>query len=182
MQIQPSKIIYSKRKTLCLQITREGEFVVRAPKRASKSFIYNFVAKKQDWVAKSIAKIVQRVKKSPKLDYSQEQIQEYKKTARSLLEERLNQRSQIMGFDYTNFRLSSARTRWGSCSGKDVISLNWRLVLVDLRLIDYVVIHELAHVKQKNHSSKFWSLVEKYCPNYKHLRRELKEKQLLSQI
>ncbi|MEM1312676.1 MAG: SprT family zinc-dependent metalloprotease [Patescibacteria group bacterium] len=182
MSIEPSKIIYSKRKTLCLQITREGEFIVRAPRRASKSFIYNFIAKKQDWIVKTLAKIIKRVQNSPKLTFSEEQIKEYKKTARALLQDRLSHWSIIMKLNYTSFRLSSAKTRWGSCSCKDVISLNWRLVLIDMNIIDYVVIHELAHVRQKNHSAKFWIIVEKYCPNYKDLRRELKEKQLLSQV
>jgi predicted metal-dependent hydrolase len=182
MSIQPSKIIYSKRKTLCLQITREGEFIVRAPKKASESFIRNFVVSKQDWIVKTLSKIIHRVKDHPKLDYTPQQISEFKTSARKVLKERLDYWSGIMGLKYTIFRLSGARTRWGSCSGCDVISLNWRLILVEKPLIDYVVIHELAHVKQKNHSARFWSLVEKYDPDYRLHRNKLKENQVLVQI
>ena len=179
MQIEPSKIIYSKRKTLCLQITREGEFIVRAPKRTSTHFIQNFILQKQDWIYNSILKITNKIQNTPKHNYTPEQIKQFKIEARKTLFERLNYWSQVMNLKYTKFRLSSAKTRWGSCSGRDVISLNWRLILTNIDLIDYVVIHELSHVKQKNHSDKFWALVEKYDPQYKLHRKSLKESQAL---
>jgi predicted metal-dependent hydrolase len=181
-QIEPSKIIYSKRKTLCLQITREGEFIVRAPKKASPSFIQNFILQKQDWIYSSILKITQKRQNIPKLDYTPDQIKELKSQSRIVLKDSLDNWSEVMNLKYTKFRLSSAKTRWGSCSGRDVISLNWRLILTAPDLINYVVIHELAHVKQKNHSDKFWSLVEKYDPDYKAHRKSLKANQSLVQI
>lgn len=69
--------------------------------------------------------------------------------------------------------LSSARTRWGSCSTKSGIRLNWRLIHFPAAVIDYVVIHELAHLRQMNHGPRFWSLVETGCPDYRALRVEL---------
>ena len=71
--------------------------------------------------------------------------------------------------------LSSARTRWGSCSLRTGIRLNWRLIHHRLALIDYIVIHELAHLREMNHSARFWALVERHCPDYRQLRDELKQ-------
>ena len=72
-------------------------------------------------------------------------------------------------------RLSSARTRWGSCSEKSGIRLNWRLIHLPLHLIDYVVAHELSHLLEMNHSPRFWAVVERLCPDWRQLRRQLKE-------
>jgi predicted metal-dependent hydrolase len=79
-----------------------------------------------------------------------------------------------MNLQYKNLRLSSAKTRWGSCSGQNTISINWRLSILPEELLEYVIIHELAHIKEKNHSSKFWDLVSQFCPDYKQKRKELK--------
>ena len=72
-------------------------------------------------------------------------------------------------------RLSSARTRWGSCSHHGGISLNWRLVFMPIAVIDYVVCHELAHLKEMNHSPRFWSVVGQLCPDWRRLRLELRQ-------
>lgn len=70
--------------------------------------------------------------------------------------------------------LTAARTRWGSCSLKSGIRLNWRLIHHRLELIDYVVVHELAHLREMNHSKRFWAIVGRHCPNFRHLRQELR--------
>jgi len=72
------------------------------------------------------------------------------------------------------FRLSQAKTRWGSCNSRGVISFNWRLIQLPLHLVDYVVAHELAHLIEMNHSKAFWELVERVCPGYREVRRVLK--------
>ena len=78
-------------------------------------------------------------------------------------------------FQYEGVRITSARTRWGSCSSKGVLSFSWRLILTPLELVDYVVIHELAHTVQHNHSKKFWNLVEEIFPDYRERRRRLRQ-------
>lgn len=80
----------------------------------------------------------------------------------------------LIGRQYRQMRLSSAKTRWGSCSSRGVICLNWRLVLLDLELVRYVICHELAHLAQMNHSKNFWQLVGTYYPNYKEAEKRLK--------
>ncbi len=74
----------------------------------------------------------------------------------------------------TGLRITSAKTRWGSCSGKNSINFSWRLIMADEKTIDYVIVHELAHIKQHNHSSDFWKIVESTLPNYNQEKEKLK--------
>jgi predicted metal-dependent hydrolase len=94
--------------------------------------------------------------------------------ARAILAERLAHYAPLLGVETPPLRLSSARTRWGSCSHRGGIALNWRLVLMPLPIVDYVVCHELAHLKEMNHSPRFWSVVEQLCPDWKARRLELR--------
>lgn len=98
-----------------------------------------------------------------------------RKDARHLLVPRLELWSERTGWAYERLRLSHSQTRWGSCSSRGTISLNISLMKLSWPLIDYVIIHELAHTQELNHSPDFWKLVEKNCPNYKNLRRQLRQ-------
>ena len=91
----------------------------------------------------------------------------YRSQARQVLVERLNHFASQMNLKYTRFRLSSAETRWGSCSATGTISLSWRLVMAPPPAIDYVVVHELAHIKIKNHSKNFWAAIAAILPDYR---------------
>ena len=93
-----------------------------------------------------------------------------KQKAKEIIAERLHKYEQIMGLYSTKFGITSANTRWGSCSGKNSIYFTWKLVMADIDVIDYVVVHEIAHIKEKNHGKNFWNLVCKYYPNYKSAR------------
>ena len=94
--------------------------------------------------------------------------------AKDYLPIRLQHLSKRYGLKFDKISIRSQSTRWGSCSSQDGISLNWQLILLKPELIDYVVIHELMHLVEHNHSSNFWGLVVKYCPDWKKLRKELK--------
>jgi predicted metal-dependent hydrolase len=91
----------------------------------------------------------------------------YKKQARALITERVASLAQQHGFSYQKMHISSARTRWGSCSSLGTISFTWRLVMAPLEIVDYVVIHELVHTKIRNHSKDFYTRVGKILPDYK---------------
>lgn len=94
--------------------------------------------------------------------------------ARALFGERLAHFAPFLGVAAPPLRLSSARTRWGSCSARGNIALNWRLLLMPPAIVDYVVCHELAHLKEMNHSPRFWSVVERLCPDWRARRLELR--------
>ncbi|EEO28072.1 M48 family metallopeptidase [Oxalobacter paraformigenes] len=96
-----------------------------------------------------------------------------KSQATRIFEERLHWYAGKMNVRFDAFGLSNARTRWGSCSAKRHIRLNWRLIHCDLFLIDYVVIHELAHLLEMNHSPRFWAIVKTWCPDYGKARKQL---------
>jgi predicted metal-dependent hydrolase len=98
----------------------------------------------------------------------------YKRQARQLFDECIAYHAEQMGVAPKEVRLTSARTRWGSCTGRGVVRLNWRLVKLSLELVDYVVVHELAHLREMNHSAAFWRVVEAACPDYAQRRRALK--------
>lgn len=93
--------------------------------------------------------------------------------AKETLLDRLSFHAERMNIQFKAFGLSNARTRWGSCSAKRHIRLNWRLVHCDVSLIDYVAIHELAHCLEMNHGQRFWNIVSTYCPDYKNARKQL---------
>jgi predicted metal-dependent hydrolase len=94
--------------------------------------------------------------------------------SRAVFLERLAHYAPLLGVATPPLRLSSARTRWGSCSHHGGIALNWRLIFMPLAVVDYVVCHELAHLKEMNHSPAFWAVVETLCPNWQALRKELR--------
>jgi len=97
-----------------------------------------------------------------------------KHKAKIYIPKRVGELSKLTGFNFSRITIRSQKTRWGSCSANSVLSFNYRLLRFDEKVIDYVIIHELCHLKELNHSKKFWKLVEKYCPNYKSLKRKLK--------
>jgi predicted metal-dependent hydrolase len=99
----------------------------------------------------------------------------YKERAFEILSERVKQYSQQYNFLPKQVKISSAKTRWGSCSSSGTLNFTWRLVMAPLDVIDYVVVHELAHLRVKNHSSKFWTVVATIYPEYKKQRKWLRE-------
>jgi len=98
----------------------------------------------------------------------------YKECADKFIRLRVTHFSELMGLEYSDIKFRKMKSRWGSCNSKKVITFNTELIKVKKELIDYVVVHELAHIKHMNHSRKFHDLVDKYLPNSKRYRRELK--------
>jgi len=106
----------------------------------------------------------------------------YRKEAESILKHRLEVYAAEMKLQPKSIRITSARQRWGSCSVKGDINLSWRLITAPLEIVDYVVVHELAHMKQHNHSKAFWAIVESVFPDYKARRKWLKDNSRLMDI
>jgi len=99
----------------------------------------------------------------------------YRMRARRLIKKRADELSARLGVPYGRLVIRGQRTRWGSCSAKGNLSINWRLMMAPEPVIDYVIIHELAHLKEMNHSRRFWQLVAEHCPRWREHRRWLKD-------
>ena len=153
-----------KRRTIELSINDEGKLVVRAPQNTARSEIDAFVEKHRLWAEKHMKLKKERIKK---YSVSPEEEENIKKNALPYLKERTEYFSAIMGLEPTGVRITSAKKRFGSCSAKNSICYSWRLMLYPKEAIDYVVVHELAHIAHKNHGPQFYALIEKYLPDYK---------------
>ncbi|MDR1721610.1 MAG: M48 family metallopeptidase [Methanobrevibacter sp.] len=107
----------------------------------------------------------------------------YKNIAKYHITSRVNHFKEIMNLKPRAIRITSAKTRWGSCSNRHSINFSWRLIMAEDDVIDYVVVHELAHIKQPNHSKEFWKIVEEILPDYKERKNKLKQlgKELLKE-
>lgn len=99
----------------------------------------------------------------------------YKTIAKRILQEKVLYFSNLLQLYPQNIKINSAKTRWASCSGKNNLNFSWKLIMADDKTIDYVVIHELAHIKEKNHSKKFWLIVKQYQPDFNEQRMALKK-------
>lgn len=160
------ELIRSRRKTLALEITRDCRVVVRAPLRASRSQINAFVASHQDWITKHLETQRRRAQLVPPAP-SPEELAALKARARAVLEPRVAYWSSVMGLAPTGMRITAARTRYGSCSGKNSLSFSCFLVNYPPQAIDLVVVHELCHIRVKNHGPDFYALLERYLPDYR---------------
>lgn len=98
------------------------------------------------------------------------------------LEKKLNFISDKIGLGYANLKMTNAKGKWGSCDKNKSIRLNWRLIMLDTCLVDYVIVHELCHTMHLNHSKNYWELVSKFYPTYKNARKVLKEHSVITEL
>lgn len=103
-----------------------------------------------------------------------------KKELKNYLNQKVPYFAQLMNLEYKKFSVKDTKSRWGSCSSNGDLTFAYRLIHMNKDVVDYVIIHELAHLKHMDHSKEFWSLVEQYCKNYKHIRNSLKRAPLVS--
>ena len=158
-------VIRSARRTMALEVTREVQVVVRAPRRASSAEIERFVAAHQSWIETHLARRQTYLEAHPPLTESE--IEALRAKAKAYLPGRVTYWARRMGVTPTGIHVTSARTRFGSCSGKDSLSFSLYLMQHPAEAIDYVVVHELAHIRHKNHSPAFYAEVAKYLPDYR---------------
>lgn len=168
------KVIRSKRKSMGLQIKGDGSVTARVPERTADKTVKRFVHSHQDWIFRKYAELCGRLKQ-PELSLPAVMTADGKKKIRKLLEQRVEYYAKIMGVTYGRIAVRNQKTRWGSCSSRGNLNFNCRLLFVPSELLDYVVVHELAHRKHMNHSAQFWAEVERYLPDYRKRREHLKQ-------
>lgn len=214
------KIIRSNRKTLALNIDRQGNLTVRSPLYISNDKINFFVEQNKDWIIKNIQKRKANSEMFPKIQginneeipylghtiavkltdiantmlkdrilyipQSKDTIEEikkwYKRRAKEILPKLTTEYAHVLGYSFNGVKITSAKTRFGSCSGKNNINYSYKLMMYDAECIKYVIVHELCHTVHKNHSAKFWNAVAKAVPNYKNIQKQMQAQSALMDI
>lgn len=163
-------VIYSRRKTLTITI-KDGTVVVRAPRGMRKSRIEYYINKHAGWIGRQLEK----EKKSRELtaSLSASEISNLKKCAREYFASKTEEMSRIMGLKFGRITITSAKKRYGSCSSKGNICFSYRLMLYPEAAREYVIVHELAHLVELNHSPRFYEIIEQYMPDYKERKKLL---------
>lgn len=162
-------------KTLRLNVHRNGKIKVSCRVNTDQRQISRFLSENETWLEKQLSLVVPPTQRSPFVASLRDTFRSYYlKQAKSFLPERLTYWSEKMNLKFNRVSIRGQRTRWGSCSRSGAISLNWKLMIFPLGIIDYVLIHELAHLRYPNHSRAFWNLVTSYCPDYREHRKALK--------
>lgn len=213
MNIPQPQIIRSHRRSIAIEITKEGELVVKAPILTPKFLIQQFLNEKAEWIKKSLTTIQKR--KPVKRQYTEDEeflflgkvyklklssgmeialkndilylpkvslfraekelTNWYIREAKEIITKRVVYHAEKMHTAYTSLMFSDTKSKWGTCFPDNSLQFNWRLVMAPLMVLDYVVIHELVHTTEKNHSDAFWRKVRLYTPAYRQHRKWLND-------
>ena len=162
-------LVRSSRKTLAVQIRADGTVIARAPLRMPKDRILCFLSEKASWIRMQQGRMQEREKMRQQarihLDAAQEK--ELRERAKSVLAQRTAYFARQIGVTYGRITVRDQKNRWGSCSQTGNLNFNFRLILAPLEVLDYVVVHELCHRRQMNHSTQFWQEVAQVLPDYR---------------
>ena len=160
-------------KRMRLAVYCDGAIVVTAPRGLQKNIIERYIKEKSEWLFSKIAFFKQfegkKISSQSKNDYM-----EYRQVAYELADKRVKYFNKIYKFEYSDILIKNQKTRWGSCSKKRSLNFNYKIAFLPKRVADYIIVHELCHLKEFNHSRKFWNLVEKVLPDYKEIKNDLK--------
>lgn len=171
-----TRLIRARRKTLSIRITQEGNLEIRAPLGMPKGEIEAFLKEKAQWIETHRAKVLAEYTQGQEAPLGEEEILTLAEQMRQRLPEKLNRHAASMGVTFGRVTIRCQQTRWGSCSSRGNLNFNCLLMLAPEEVLDYVVVHELAHRKQMNHSALFWQEVARECPDYKKSLRWLKDR------
>lgn len=160
-------VIYSNRRTICAEVAFDGKVTIRAPRSMPKRNVLQFVESNKDWILRAQQKQAERAERGYHKTLTEEEIAVLKEKARTYIPARVKYFSERMGLFPSAVKISSAATRFGSCSAKNSLNFSYRLMQYPAEAIDYVVVHELAHIKHLNHGKEFYALVGQYLPDYK---------------
>ncbi len=173
----PVEIVRSDRTTVALEITKDLTVRIRAPKRTPEAELYAIAEKHAQWIEKHMEIQKRRVQARTAYDLTEEDSEALKALARQMIPPKVEYYAKIMGVKPKSVKITSAHTRFGSCSSQNALCFSYILMRYPEEAIDYVVVHELAHIKHHNHSRSFYALVGKYMPDYKRREKMLREDQ-----
>ena len=162
-------LVRSSRKTLAVQIRADGTVIARAPLRMPKDRILCFLSEKASWIRMQQGRMQERdnMRQQARIHLDAAQEKELRERAKSVLAQRTAYFARQVGVTYGRITVRDQKTRWGSCSQTGNLNFNFRLILAPLEVLDYVVVHELCHRRQMNHSAQFWQEVAQVLPDYR---------------
>lgn len=163
------QVIRARRKTVAIQVSPQGEVIVRAPYGVSREELETIVASHRRWIEKRQAALASHP------EPTEAERQALIRQARAILPTKVDYYARLMGVRPTGITVTGARTRFGSCSPKNALSFSWRLMRYPEAAIDYVVVHELAHIRHHDHSPAFYDFVASVLPDHRERRALLRE-------
>ena len=177
------KLIRSKRKTIAIQVKSNLELVVRAPFKLKQREIDKFVLEKESWINAHLTEMKKALESVPS-PFTDEELNLAVIKAKQIIPEKTAYWANVMNVNYNKITIRKQTTRWGSCSSKGNLNFNALLSFCPDDVVNYIVIHELAHRLEMNHSKRFWHIVLSFCPNYKEYYSWLKKdgKELIKKL
>jgi predicted metal-dependent hydrolase len=169
---------YKRSKNIKISIHESGRVSVTGPMWVSKKAIEKFVEQKRDWIIKEVEEFKKKHNKEKTLT-TQPSYHNYKARAKKLISARLKHFNEFYNFKYEKVIVKQQKTVWGSCSSQKYLNFNYKLYFLPTKMRDYIVVHELCHLKEMNHGKRFWNLVAKTIPDHKDIRKELRGLRLL---
>jgi len=163
-----------KTKRLRIVVNCDAGVSVVIPKGFNKNLVDSFISEKSQWIKEKIEHFESRKKIERPKSIVQGSYYTCNARAKRMIKERVEHFNSFYNFKYNRIAIKKQSTRWGSCSGKKNLNFNFKLLFLPQELADYVVVHELCHLQEMNHSKKFWDLVAKVFPNFKEIRKEMR--------
>lgn len=164
-------LVYTNRKSIGIYVRKDGSLEVRCPRYIKRKTIEELLVKKSSWIDDARKKVMGR----KELTVNDNERIELINKANTLIPSKVKYFSEVMGVTPKSIKIGNAKSYWGYCSGDNRLNFSWRLMKMNDKVIDYVVVHELAHIIEHNHSKRFWDKVQSVIPDYKVFRKELSE-------
>lgn len=169
---------YRRSKHIRICVHPDGRCAVTAPKRVSELEILRFVRAKSLWIKKQQEYYLAHPKYNPP-QHNHQHYLKHKEAAREFILGRLEKLNQDYGFKYHRVAIRNQKYLWGSCSRQGNLNFNYRVMFLPPKVADYIIVHELCHLKELNHSARFWNLVAKNIPDHLAIRKDLRHYQKL---
>jgi len=181
IKLQNKKVDYilkiSKRaRRMRLAVYCDGSFVVTKPIGLNEGIVEKFIIQKSNWVLSKLEYFKQFKGNIFKNDHKN--YLKHRNDALKFINKRINYFNKVYNFKFNKINVKNQKTRWGSCSKKRNLNFNYKILFLPKHIADYIIVHELCHLKEFSHSYKFWNLVAKAIPDYLGIRKELKNKGL----
>lgn len=154
-----------------LTVKRNGEIFLTLPYGMSSKYAERFITQKSHWISHTLDHF-HATEGNFFLEYNEKDFLVYREKAKLLAQQRVTYYNALYGFKVHNITIRNQRSRWGSCSKRGNLNFNYKIALLPEALADYVIVHELCHLREFNHSKKFWNLVSLAIPNYKELKNK----------